>query len=126
MWQHYLLSREFAIHSDHESLKYFKGHIKLNNRHLKWVEFIETFPYVVKYKQGKNNTVVDALSRRYNLFTSRSTKILGFEHIKKLYRDYHNFGTIYASCLATRWLLYVSYLRKVSFVFLNSLEEICL
>ena len=66
------------------------------------MEFIETFPYVVKYKQGKNNTVVDALSRRYNLFTSRSTKILGFEHIKKLYRDYHNFGTIYASCLATR------------------------
>ncbi|RVW93306.1 Transposon Ty3-I Gag-Pol polyprotein [Vitis vinifera] len=35
----------------------------LNRRHAKWVEFIETFPYVIKYKQGKENIVVDALSR---------------------------------------------------------------
>ncbi|RVW18237.1 RNA-directed DNA polymerase-like [Vitis vinifera] len=31
--------------------------------HAKWVEFIETFPYVIKYKQGKENIVADALSR---------------------------------------------------------------
>ena len=24
-WQHYLLPKEFVIHSDHESLKYLKG-----------------------------------------------------------------------------------------------------
>ena len=76
LWQHYLWPREFVIHSDHESLKYLKGHSKLNCRHAKWVEFIETFPYVIKYKQGKDNVVADALSRRYNLFTSLSAKIL--------------------------------------------------
>jgi hypothetical protein len=27
-----------------------------------WVEFIETFPYVIKYKQGQENVVADALS----------------------------------------------------------------
>jgi len=53
-----------VIHSDHESLKYLKTQSKFNKRHAKWVEFIEQFPYVIKYKQGKINVVVDALSRR--------------------------------------------------------------
>jgi len=28
------------------------------------MEFIESFPYVVKYKKGKENVVTDALSRK--------------------------------------------------------------
>ncbi|XP_056852639.1 LOW QUALITY PROTEIN: uncharacterized protein LOC108835624 [Raphanus sativus] len=50
-WQHYLWPKEFVIHTDHESLKYLKGQSKLSKRHARWVEFIETFPYVIKYKQ---------------------------------------------------------------------------
>ncbi|XP_025822327.1 uncharacterized protein LOC112898161, partial [Panicum hallii] len=64
VWQHYLLPKEFVIHSDHEALKYLKSQGKLNRRHAKWIEFIETFPYVVKHKRGKDNIVADALSRR--------------------------------------------------------------
>ncbi|XP_060202503.1 uncharacterized protein LOC132630942 [Lycium barbarum] len=63
-WQHYLWPREFVVKTDHESLRYFKSQGKLNRRHAKWVEFIETFPYVIAYKQGKENVVADALSRR--------------------------------------------------------------
>ncbi|OMO90520.1 reverse transcriptase [Corchorus capsularis] len=63
-WQHYLWPKEFVIHTDHESLKYLRGQQKLNKRHAKWSEFIESFPYVVRYKQGKENVVADALSRR--------------------------------------------------------------
>ena len=37
--QHYLLPKEFVIHSDHESLKYLKCQGKLNKRHARWVEF---------------------------------------------------------------------------------------
>ncbi|XP_031287923.1 uncharacterized protein LOC116146645 [Pistacia vera] len=62
-WQHYLWLREFIIHFDHESLKFLKTQGKLNERHAKWLEFIETFPYVIKYKHGKENVVADALSR---------------------------------------------------------------
>ncbi|KAH9724534.1 hypothetical protein KPL70_007519 [Citrus sinensis] len=63
-WQHYLWPKEFVIHTNHESLKHLKGQYKLNKRHARWVEFIETFPYVICYKQGKENIVADALSRR--------------------------------------------------------------
>jgi hypothetical protein len=42
-WQHYLWLKEFVIHSDLESLKHIRGQEKLNKRHAKWVEFIETF-----------------------------------------------------------------------------------
>ncbi|KAH9780584.1 Endonuclease [Citrus sinensis] len=63
-WQHYLWPKEFVIHTDHESLKHLKGQHKLNKRHARWVEFIETFPYVIRYKQGKENIVANALSCR--------------------------------------------------------------
>jgi hypothetical protein len=46
-WQHYLWPKEFVIHSDNESLKYFHSQGKPNRRHAKWVEFIESFPYVL-------------------------------------------------------------------------------
>ena len=52
-WQYYLLPKEFVIHSDHESLKHLKGQLKLNKRHAKWSEFIEFFPFIVKYKKGR-------------------------------------------------------------------------
>ena len=66
-WQHYLWPKEFFIDSDHESLKHIKSQAKLNRRHAKWVEFIETFPYVIKHKKGKENVITDALSRHYTL-----------------------------------------------------------
>jgi len=45
-WEHYLVSKEFVVHSDHESLKYLKGQHKLNKRHAKWMEFLEQFPFM--------------------------------------------------------------------------------
>ncbi|GKV13904.1 hypothetical protein SLEP1_g24863 [Rubroshorea leprosula] len=45
---------------------HLKGQGKLNRRHAKWVEFLETFSYVIKYKQGKENIVADALSHRFS------------------------------------------------------------
>ena len=58
-WQHYLWLKEFVIHTDHESLKHLKGQGKLNRIHAKWVEFIKTFPYVIKYKQVNEMTSLD-------------------------------------------------------------------
>jgi hypothetical protein len=49
-WQHYLWLKEFVIHSDHEYLKHIRGQAKLNKRYAEWVEFIKTFPYIIKHK----------------------------------------------------------------------------
>lgn len=57
-----LAFKEFLIHTDYEFFKHSKGQSKLNRRHAKLVEFLETFPYVIIYKKGNANVVADALS----------------------------------------------------------------
>ncbi|XP_042415186.1 uncharacterized protein LOC122004349 [Zingiber officinale] len=97
-WQHYLWSKEFIIHTDHESLKHLKGQGKLSRRHARWIEFIEMFPYVIQYKQGKENVVADDLSRRYTLISTLGSKFLGFEHLKELYVNDADFADIFKAC----------------------------
>jgi hypothetical protein len=101
-WQHYLFPKEFVIHLDHESLKHLKGQLKLNRRHAKWCEFIESFPYIVKYKRGKDNVVADALSRRHALLRQLNVKIIGLESTKELYRTDLNFAEPYSKCCDSR------------------------
>jgi len=96
-WEHYLVSKDFVIHSDHESLKYIKGKCKLNKRHAKWVEFLEKFPHVIKYRKGKTNMVADAFSRRHTLLSSLGAQILGFDNIRELYVSDEYFCPTYAS-----------------------------
>ncbi|XP_071917089.1 uncharacterized protein [Coffea arabica] len=96
-WQHYLRPREFILHTDHESLKHIKSQTKLSKRHARWVAFIDSFAFVIKYKVGKTNVVADALSRRYTLITTLDTKLLGFEFIKDLYAADLDFGEIFTT-----------------------------
>ncbi|KAA3479759.1 reverse transcriptase [Gossypium australe] len=91
-------TNKFVIHFDLEALKLLKGQNKLNKRHAKWVEFLEPFPYVIKYKKGKENNVADALSMRYTLLTHLDSKLLGFVFLKDLYANDANFGELYKSC----------------------------
>ncbi|KAK1628385.1 hypothetical protein QYE76_002700 [Lolium multiflorum] len=119
VWQHYLWPKEFVIHSDHESLKYLKSQHNLNKRHAKWVEFIESFPYVIKYKKGKENVVADALSRKNTLLLTRlEFHILGLEEIKELYPSDSFFGPIFAKCSVDRgfddFYLHDGYLFKAN------------
>ncbi|XP_021759443.1 uncharacterized protein LOC110724329 [Chenopodium quinoa] len=84
-WSHYLRPKPFVLHSDHEALKYIHGQQKLNYRHAKWVEFLQSFTFSSKYKEGKANVVVDALSRRSYLLAMVDARIIGFDHILDLY-----------------------------------------
>jgi hypothetical protein len=81
-WQRYLWPKEFVIHSDHESLKHIRGQEKLNKHHAKWVEFIETFLYIIKHKKGKDNIIADALFRCYTMLSQLDHKIFGLESQK--------------------------------------------
>ncbi|XP_060669776.1 putative disease resistance protein At3g14460 [Ziziphus jujuba] len=84
-WQHYLWPKEFVIHTDHESLKHIKGQGKLNRRHGKWMEFIETFPYVICYKKESG--------------LPSSLQVLKIEHCKNLISLVHE--EEYSNCAAT-------------------------
>jgi hypothetical protein len=97
-WQHYLWSREFVIHLDHESLKYLKGQPNLNKQHARWIEIVETFPYIIKHKKGKDNIIADALSRCYNMLSQLDYKIFGLETLKELYATDLDFKDAYENC----------------------------
>ncbi|XP_074278613.1 uncharacterized protein LOC141602205 [Silene latifolia] len=86
-WGHYLRPKPFVLHSDHEALKHIHGQQKLNQRHAKWVEFLQSFTFSSKYKTGASNVVADALSRRHTLLIELDARMLGFEHIKELYKS---------------------------------------
>jgi hypothetical protein len=62
------------------------------------MEFIETSPYVIKYKKGKENIVTDALSRRYALVSTLNAKLLGFDYVKELYANNDDFASVYGEC----------------------------
>jgi hypothetical protein len=70
-WQHYLWPKEFVIHSDHESLKHIRSQNKLNRRHAKWVEFVVSFPYIIKHKKERKISLLmhylDVISCYLNL-----------------------------------------------------------
>ena len=53
---------------------------------------------MIKYKQGKENIVTDALSRRYILLNTLDAKLIGFAHIRDLYAHDHDFSNVYNAC----------------------------
>ena len=121
-WQHYLWPKEIVILSDHEALKYLKGQAKLNRHHAKWVEFIETFPYIVKYKKGKDNMVADALSRKSVLLNQLEVKVLGLESLKEMYKNDPEFSEPYNHCKDGKGWENITYMKDfclelTSFVF---------
>jgi hypothetical protein len=98
-WQHYLWPKEFFIHSDHEALKFLKGQAKLNCHHVKWVEFIKTFPYVVKYKKGKDKLVANPLSQKHIFLNQLEVMVSGLQSARELYPSDHEFSKPCAKCI---------------------------
>jgi len=64
LWRHYLQCGEFVIYTDQQSLT----HLNEQRLHTPWQQNVFTkllgLQYRIVYKQGTNNRVVDALSRR--------------------------------------------------------------
>ena len=93
-WRYFLVGGEFILHSDHEA-KYIQGQQKLNPRHAKWVEYLQSFHFVIHHKAGKLNKGADALSRRHLLLSVLASKVLGFEIVKDMYATDEDFKEIY-------------------------------
>ena len=94
LWRYYLLPQEFVLYSDHEVLKYLNSQKRLNARHIKWMEFLQDYTFVLKYKAGVENKVADTLSRCVMILITMSAEVIGFERLKK-YNSCPYFGKIY-------------------------------
>ena len=63
-WRHYLIPKEFFLYSDNQGLQFITRKEKLNQKHARWVEFMQNFTFVIKHIVGTANKIADALSRR--------------------------------------------------------------
>ncbi|GAU51879.1 hypothetical protein TSUD_416640 [Trifolium subterraneum] len=69
IWRHHLYGVQFALYSDHKSLRYLFDQKELNMRQRRWMEYLKDFDFELNYHPGKANVVADALSRKA-LYTS--------------------------------------------------------
>lgn len=58
----------------------------------RWAAYLERFNYLIVYKSGVTNRVVDALSRRACLLASFEAELPGMDQIKELYETDDDFG----------------------------------
>ena len=98
-WRHYLICKEFILFSDHEALKWLSSQKKVNPRHAKWIEFLQSYNFVIKHKLGEDNRVADALSRKNHLLSIISPQIIGLDKIKEIYDSCKDFKKIYNELL---------------------------
>jgi hypothetical protein len=56
---------EFDIITDHKNLEYFTTTKVLNQRQVRWSEFLSRFNFRITYRPGAKATVPDALSRKW-------------------------------------------------------------
>jgi hypothetical protein len=94
-WRHYLVPKEFVLYSDNHALHFMNQQEKLNQKHVKWVEYMQNFTFVIKHISGTANKVVDALSRKCFLMQEFRVKTLGFDNLKEMYRDDPDFKEVY-------------------------------
>jgi len=87
-----------VLFSDILVLQYVIQQHKLNHKHAKWVEYLQSFTFALKHISGQANKVVDALSRRALLLQESTIQVLDFEHLKDLYQTDADFKEAYEAC----------------------------
>jgi hypothetical protein len=86
-WRHYLVLKEFVLYRDNQPLQFITRQEKLNQRHVKWIDFMQNFTSFIKHIFGNTNKFFDALSRRCLILQEFQVKTLGFEYLKEMYCD---------------------------------------
>jgi hypothetical protein len=97
-WRPYLVPKEFVLYGDNQDLQFITRQEKLNQRHAKWIEFMQNFTFVIKHISGNANEVVDALNKRCLILQEFQVKKLGFENLKEMYCDDPDFKEVYEAC----------------------------
>jgi hypothetical protein len=65
LWNPYLIGKHFQIKTNHQSLKYFLEQHPSSLEQQKWMTKLFGYDHEIIYNKGKDNVVVDSLSRKY-------------------------------------------------------------
>ncbi|KAL5569340.1 hypothetical protein UlMin_025915 [Ulmus minor] len=98
-WEHYLVQKEFILHSDHRTLQFINSQRNISRMHARWVMYLQKFSFVFQHKAGHTNKVADALSRRNALLTVMKSEVSGFECLQDEYAADPDFGVLWAKCV---------------------------
>jgi hypothetical protein len=69
------MGKTFELRTYHSGLRYLFDHPTLNSRKTRWLEFLSDYDFYIKHIKGKQNKVVDALSRRVHLMHATSVSM---------------------------------------------------
>lgn len=101
-WEHYLLHKEFILHTDHLALRQINLPTNSNRMHARWFTYISAIKYlyfIFNKELGKRiKYVVDALSKRNNLLATLHNSVSDFEQLKELYSTDEEFSTQWVNC----------------------------
>eukprot|EP00253_Pinus_taeda_P033278 PITA_33278 len=86
------------LNENNSALQYVMQQNKINHKHAKWVEYLQSFNFVLKHISGQANKVADALSRKSLLLQESTVQVLGFEHLRDLYKIDPDFREAYEAC----------------------------
>ena len=117
------MPKEFVLYFDNHALQYIMQQPKLNQKHAKWVEFLQSFTFVLKHISGQSNRVVDALSRRNLIIQENQVQVLGFEYLRDLYETDSDFKSAYRACknpVEVSRELWTEYMLQDGLLFKNS------
>lgn len=88
--------------------------LKLNIRLGRWVEYIQTYTHILKYKWGTENRVLDASGWNINLIKVLTPKVIGLGRIKKVY----TFGSIFTAIKYRSSLEYEDYMIQDRYLYI--------
>ena len=79
-------------------MKHIRSQVKLNRRHARWVEFIESFPYIIKHKREKTTLLLMHYRDVTPCYLNLTSIFFGLETIKQQYVHDAEFKDVLLNC----------------------------
>ena len=112
-----MLPTKFVLFSNHQALRYLNSQKKLNTRHVKWVEFLNGYSFVINHCAGIETKVADTLNRLTVTLHRMSARVIGFDRLKNEYFSYPDFSIIYDEVSNGNRHEYVDFLVENCYLF---------
>jgi len=90
------MGRHFKVKTDHDSLKYFLEQRLSSKGQQKWVTKMLGYDFEIIYKKGKQNVMVDALSRKDEDVLLCAISIIQLDWIKEAREEWKNDEEVWA------------------------------